>query len=188
MDEVAGVEAALGREVPVTLREWLQHRLAHIHRGGPGNQPGLVLALLWRWDSQRVRDLVRAGRARQAAGQGGGPHTWLRHHPGTSAFLSRFGQDTMAAVRWHGPPALWLTFSVTSATSDLLGTFVSHQGGLGREELQVWHVGGERELLGARGEEQEEYYVHQVCQEGGGNCHLHPHPCTRTPLEAWRAR
>ena len=61
MDEVAGVEAALGREVPVTLREWLQHRLAHIHRGGPGNQPGLVLALLWRWDSQRVRDLVRAG-------------------------------------------------------------------------------------------------------------------------------
>ena len=48
MDEVAGVEAALGREVPVTLREWLQHRLAHIHRGGPGNQPDLVLALLWR--------------------------------------------------------------------------------------------------------------------------------------------
>ena len=61
MDEVAGAEAGLGREVPVSLREWLQHRLSHIHRGGPGNQPGLVLALLWRWDSQRVRDLVRAG-------------------------------------------------------------------------------------------------------------------------------
>ena len=61
MDEVAGVEAALGREVPVTLREWLQHRLAHIHRGGPGSKPSLMLALLYKYDAERVRDLVRAG-------------------------------------------------------------------------------------------------------------------------------
>ena len=188
MDEVAGVEWGLGREVPVSLREYLQHRLSHIHRGGPGSRPGLVLGLLYKYDCQMVQELVRVGRARQAAGQGGGPETWLRRHPGTAAFLTRLGQDLMAALRWRPPAAFWLTFSASSNTSDLLGTWVSHQGGLAREEAQVWQVGDEREFLGGGGGEEEAYYVHQPCQEGMATCHLHPHPCTRTPLEAWRAR
>ena len=146
-----------------------------------------MLALLWRYDTERVRELVRWGRARQAAGQGGGPDTWLRHHPGTSAFLTRVAKDTMAAMMWLGPPVLWLTFSTTSGTQDLLGTWVSHQGGLARKEVQTWHTRDERQYLGGGGPE-EGYYVHQPCEEGGGNCHLHPHPCTRTPLEASRAR
>ena len=82
---------------------------------------------------------------------------------------------------------LWLTFSTTSGTADLLGTWVSHTGGQARQDLQVWHTRDERELLGAGGGE-EGYYVHQGPEEGGGNCHLHRHPCTRTTLEAWRAR
>ena len=38
MDEVAGLQVGALRQVPVSLREWLQHRLSHIHRGGPGNR------------------------------------------------------------------------------------------------------------------------------------------------------
>ena len=44
-----------GREVPVSLQQWLVQRVAHIYRVGPGNQPGIVLALLYRLDAARVR-------------------------------------------------------------------------------------------------------------------------------------
>ena len=68
--EVGGV--VRGREVPASLQQWLLQRVAHIHRAGPGNQPGIVLALLYRLDAARVRELTLGGRARLAAGMGAG--------------------------------------------------------------------------------------------------------------------
>ena len=61
-----------GREVPVSLQQWLVQRVAHIYRAGPGNQPGIVLALLYRLDAARVRELTLGGRARLAVGMGAG--------------------------------------------------------------------------------------------------------------------
>ena len=68
--EVGGV--VRGRDVPVSLQQWLLQRVAHIHRAGPGNQPGIVLALLYRLDAARVRELTLGGRARLAVGMGAG--------------------------------------------------------------------------------------------------------------------
>ena len=68
--EVGGV--VRGRDVPASLQQWLLQRVAHIHRAGPGNQPGIVLALLYRLDAARVRELTLGGRARLAAGMGAG--------------------------------------------------------------------------------------------------------------------
>ena len=77
--------------MPVSLQQWLAQLVAHIHRAGPGNQPGIVLALLYRLDAARVRELTLGGRARLAAGTGGGEETWLREHPGTKANLKEVG-------------------------------------------------------------------------------------------------
>ena len=90
-----------GREVPVSLQQWLAQRVAHIHRAGPGNQPGIVLALLYRLDAARVRELTLGGRARLAAGTGRMEETWLREHPGTLANLEDFRLDLEAMARLH---------------------------------------------------------------------------------------
>ena len=175
-----------GREVPVSLQQWLVQRVAHIYRAGPGNQPGIVLALLYRLDAARVRELTLGGRARLAAGTGGREETWLREHPGTLANLEDFRLDLEAMARWRHPPSLFLTFSANVGTSDFLGAWVAHAAGVAREEVQVWAAEDERERLGGGGGE-EEYWVHERCEEERGTCHLHPN-CSRTPLEAWRDR
>ena len=176
-----------GREVHVSLQQWLIQRVAHIHRAGPGNQPGIVLALLYRMDVARVRELTLGGRARLAAGTGGKEETWLREHPGTKAYLGDFRQDLLAMARWRHPPSLFLTFSTNVGTPDFLGAWVSHVAGVASEEVQVWAAVDETERLGGGGGEEGEYFVHERCEEQQGTCTLHPH-CSRTPLEASRDR
>ena len=179
--EVGGV--VRGREVPVSLQQWLAQRVAHIHRAGPGNQPGIVLALLYRLDAARVRELTLGGRARLAAGTGGREETWLREHPGTLANLEDFRLDLEAMARWCHPPSLFLTFSANVGTSDFLGAWVAHAAGVAREEVQVWAAEDERERLGAGGEEVGLYWVHQWCEEEQGTCHLH---LPTAPAPPWR--
>ena len=173
-----------GREVPVSLQQWLAHWVAHIHRAGPGNQPGIVLALLYRLDAARVRELTLGGRARLAAGTGGGEETWLREHPGTKANLKDFEQDLLAMARWRHPPSLFLTFSTNVGTPDLLGPRRgggegggAGVGGGGREGAPGGRGGGGGVVLGA-----------PVVRRGAG--HLPPPSphYSRIPMEAWRHR
>ena len=170
------------REVPITCLQWLQQRLNHCHRGGPGSQPGLLLALLYRLDSLRMREIVDLAR-----GDVGRREALMADHPGTLASIKRFRQDLTATMVWRRPAAFSLTFSTSSGTADMLGAWVVHQGGLAGEERQVWAMEDERERLGGREEEGEVYYVHQRGQGEVGTCPFHPN-CLRTPLEAWRAR
>ena len=169
--------------MPVSLQQWLAQLVAHIHRAGPGNQPGIVLALLYRLDAARVRELTLGGRARLAAGTGGREETWLREHPGTKAHLEDFRLDLLAMARWRHPPSLFLTFSTNVGTPDFLGPWVAHAAGVAREEVQVWAAEDERERLGAGGEEVGLYWVHQWCEEEQGTCHLH---LPTAPAPPWR--
>ena len=196
LEEEAMVEQV--REVPVSLLQWAQSRLGHAHRGGLGNHASLVLALLFLYDSQRMNNLVVTGRARQAAGEGGGEESWLVSHPGSASFMARVEEEMLAMVDWFGPPCWFVTFSTNSSTPDVMGTWLVHLAGRAGEALQVWHQVDEVARLTPRlGQASQgpaadhwsadQYFVHEEGGEEEGGCPYHTH-CSRTPLEDWRAR
>ena len=208
MAEVAALydlqgEAEVGREreEPLTLLQWAQQRLGHVHRGGLGSQASLVMALLFLADSQRMAEVIAAGRARQEAGEGGDERSWLVRTPGTAPYLAWVRQELEAMLRWHGPVAYFMTFTLNTASSDLMGCWVVHEAGKEGRSAAVWHREEEVARLHLRqgqaspGEEGGKFYVHQEGGEGEGeeggeeewSCPYHPN-CSRTPLEDWRAR
>ena len=92
---------------------------------------------------------------------------------------------------WHKCFVFFFSSSLSVATDDLLGTFVSHSAGMEGREEQVWHTVDEQTRLvprqGRLEPEGEGYFVH--CRVGveDSSCPFHPH-CDRLTLEAWRDR
>ena len=178
--------ARVPREVPISLSSWVRQRLGHIHRAGPANQPVLLLALLHVLQAQQMQPLITRGQA----GLAGPPSAWLSKLPGSHAYLQSKREDLAALRRWLGPPFLSLTFSMSAATTDLLGTAVSHQAGVEGRQEEVWHVESERERLETRAGKAEPaftgaYFLHTRSSLEDDNCPYHSH-CARTPLEERR--
>ena len=174
------------REVPISLSSWVRQRVAHIHRAGPANQPVLLLALLHVLQAEQMQPLITRGQA----GLAGPPSAWLSKLPGSFAYLQSKREDLAALRRWLGPPFLSLTFSMSAATLDLLGTAVSHQAGVEGVDEEVWHVYDEWERLNTRPGKAEPpltaaYFIHSRSQVEDDSCPYHPF-CARTPLEERR--
>ena len=174
------------REVAISLSSWVRQRVAHIHRAGPANQPVLLLALLHVLQAEQMEPLI----ARGQAGLAGPPSAWLSKLPGSFAYLQSKREDLAAMRRWLGPPFLSLTFSVSAATTDLLGTAVSHLAGVEGRHEEVWHIESERERLHIRAGKAEPaltaaYFLHTRSNLEDDNCPYHLH-CARTPLEERR--
>ena len=177
---------AVQREVPISLSAWVRQRVAHIHRAGPANQPVLLLALLHVLQAEQIQPLITRGQA----GLAGPPSAWLSKLPGSYAYLQSKREDLAALRRWLGPPFLSLTFSMSAATTDLLGTAVSHQAGVEGRQEEVWHVESERERLETRAGKAEPaftgaYFLHTRSDLEDDNCPYHLH-CARTLLEERR--
>jgi hypothetical protein len=194
LQEEAAVE--MERERPVSLQMWVEQRIGHIHREGLASKPGIILALLQLLDSRQLDVLIGRGEA----GETGSRSEWLVHHPGTRTFYSRLEQNLRIQREWQGSPIFFLTTSVSTATADLLGTFVAHRAGVEGRDEQVWHVETERERLTVRPGQQEppglgapnpgggeEYFVHSASQVEDDSCPFHTF-CARTNLEAQRER
>jgi hypothetical protein len=150
MDLQEEAAVARERETPITLQMWAQHRVGHIHRV-PASQPGLVLALLQRLDTLQLGPLI----ARGEAGEAGDQDQWMVRHPGSKPFFDRLKKNISVTRDWHGPPCFFITTSVSTATSDLLGTYVAHLAGMEGRSEQVWPVELERERLKVRPGQQE---------------------------------
>ena len=177
---------SLQREVPISLSSWVRQRVAHIHRAGPANQPVLLLALLHVLQAEQMQPLITRGQA----GLAGPRSAWLSKLPGSFAYLQSKREDLAALRRWLGPPFLSLTFSMSAATLDLLGTAVSHLAGVEGWDEEVWHVNDEFERLPTRPGKAEPpltaaYFVHSRSQVEDDSCPYHPF-CARTPLEERR--
>ena len=176
-----GVEQE-GREVAITLQQWCQHRLAHVRRDGPMDQPSLVLAFTNHHTTQRINSARDHGEA------------GLEDIVGTSAFYGRHRANLVAMDRWKGPAMFFISASFDPHSEVMLATWVSHTAGVDGKEEKVWHYGSEKQLLAPRlGREQEEaglqssYYVHCRSEQEEDSCPFHPY-CSRRPLGEWRER
>ena len=181
-------EAGVGkeREVALSLQGWIQSRLGHIHRSGPANQPGLLLLLLQLFQSGRLQHAIENGRR-----IGSPSDTWLRDVSGTKAYMERLQRELAVLRKWLRPACWFITSSQSTATRDLLGTFVSHQAGVEGRRESVWHSVDEwKKLTPREGREEpveEGYWVHQASEVENDSCPFHP-KCARISLEAWRER
>ena len=184
MKEEAGVGKE--REVALSLQGWIRSRLGHIHRSGPANQPGLLLLLLQLFQSGRLQNAIEAGRR-----IGSHSDTWLQAVSGTKAYLKKLRKDLAVLRKWLGPACWFITSSLSMATMDLLGTFVSHQAGVEGRKESVWHSVDEWKRLSpreGRAEPRDEgYWVHQASEVEDDTCPFH-HKCARISLESWRER
>ena len=180
MKEEAGV--GMEREVALSLQGWIQSRLGHILRSGPANQPGLLLLLLQLFQSGRLQHAIENGKR-----IGSPSDTWLQDVSGTKSYMERLRKELEVLRKWMRPACWFITSSLSTATMDLLGTFVSHQGRSG----SVWHSTDEWKRLTpreGRAEPVEEgYWVHQASEVYDDTCPFHP-KCARISLEAWRER
>ena len=171
------------REVPISLSSWVRQRVTHIHRAGPANQPVLLFALLHVLQAEQMLPLITRGQA----GLAGPPSAWLSKLPGSYAYLQSKREDLAALRRWLGAPFLSITLSMSAATSDLLGTAISHQAGVEGRNEQVWHVRDESEKLHPRAGKAkpavtDAYFIHTRSQIEDDSCPYHPY-CARTSLE-----
>ena len=177
--QMPGLEAQLA----AILDPLKQAGVTHIHRAGPANQPVLLFALLHVLQAEQMLPLITRGQA----GLAGPPSAWLSKLPGSYAYLQSKREDLAALRRWLGAPFLSITLSMSAATSDLLGTAISHQAGVEGRNEQVWHVRDESEKLHPRAGKTkpavtDAYFIHTRSQIEDDSCPYHPY-CARTSLE-----
>ena len=178
---------AAEREVPVSERKWLHHRLGHVTRSGPANSPLFQLGMLVKCEVNRILE------RKEVQGWVTKP---LAQVPGTSEYYQQIDIKLQVMRKTFGPPVYLLTTSMNTETDECLATYVSHYGGSKELPVEVWHLEDERRLLtllpgnvepGDEGDEQ--YFTHSGGQAGReqDTCRYHV-SCFRQPLSNWRPR
>ena len=200
------------RGIAISSVRWMQQRMSHVSRTGPGCRPGFVFGVLLREMMSKLkwsRTLSKRGKPKENTKDDNEPDEndakdvtleaeeqrdyLLALIPGTDKYLELKREELETQAEWYGPPTLFITLTFSATTDDVLACLFSHSR-KEEEDFQVWHESEENTMLQLRpGKTLPSktrgggYFVHTKTARRYDNCPFHLN-CSRDTLMEASAR